>query len=95
MIAAVQTASGTTPRIMGKPEPFLYQLALDRAGVLPDQAIMIGDRLETDILGAQRLGIQTAVVLTGIVNRSEVESWDPIPDLIANDALEVLEVLTG
>ena len=95
MIAAVQTASGTIPRIMGKPEPFLYQLALERAGVGPEQAIMIGDRLETDILGAQRLGIPAAVVLTGIVQRSDIASWDPQPDLIVDDALDVVEVLAG
>jgi 4-nitrophenyl phosphatase len=95
MIAAVQTASGTAPQIMGKPKSFLYQLALDRAEVKPGQALMIGDRLETDILGAQEMGIRTAVVLTGIVKRSEAENWDPAPDMIKNHALEVIAELGG
>jgi 4-nitrophenyl phosphatase len=94
-VTAVQSASGKEPLMMGKPEPYLYQLALERAGSEPEDALMIGDRLETDILGAQRLGIPTAVVLTGVVDRAAADQWYPAPEIIAENALDVIEELTG
>jgi ribonucleotide monophosphatase NagD (HAD superfamily) len=54
---------------------------------------MIGDRLDTDILGAQNLEINTALVLTGITDRQGALSWDPPPQIIAADALEVIDQL--
>ena len=91
IISSVEAASGIKPIIMGKPEQHLYQLALKRSNSLPQETLMIGDRLETDILGAQRLGIRTGLVLTGIASRNDGESWDPGLDIIAETALEILE----
>jgi len=93
IISPVESASGTAPVIIGKPEKHLYQLALDRSGSLPEEALMIGDRLETDILGAQRLGIRTGLVLTGIASRDDVKKGKPKPDKIGETALDVLENL--
>jgi 4-nitrophenyl phosphatase len=45
----------------------------------------VGDRLETDILGANQLGIQTAAVLTGVTSREEIASKDIKPDLVYED----------
>jgi ribonucleotide monophosphatase NagD (HAD superfamily) len=51
---------------------------------------MVGDRLETDILGAQQLGLRTALVLSGISTAQEAENYRPGPDIIAKNALEVI-----
>lgn len=93
IISPVETASGTAPVIIGKPEKYLYQLALARSGGLPEETLMLGDRLETDILGAQRLGIRTGLVLTGIASREDGENWQPGPNLIGETAIEILEKL--
>ena len=93
IISPIESASGTAPVMIGKPEKHLYQLALDRSGSLPEETLMIGDRLETDILGAQRLGIRTGLVLTGIASRDDVQKWQPKPDMIGETALNVLENL--
>jgi 4-nitrophenyl phosphatase len=93
IIASVEKASGVEPQIIGKPFSALYELALSRGNSLPEETLMIGDRLETDISGAQQLGIRTAVVLSGIATLAQVESWDPAPDIIAEDANQVIKIL--
>ncbi len=93
IIKAIEVSSGIKPYIIGKPFPALYAIALKRAKCLPGEALMIGDRLETDILGAQQMGINSALVLSGITNQALGETWDPPPDIIAENALKVLDII--
>jgi 4-nitrophenyl phosphatase len=93
IISAIETAAGTKARIIGKPNKFTYQLALERTKTKPAEALMIGDRLETDIAGAQKLGIQTGLVLSGVTTFDMVNSWSPTPNIIAKDAEEILDLL--
>lgn len=58
LAAAIAAASGREPsHVIGKPQPELFQAALTRLGLTPDQAVMVGDNPDTDGLGASRLGI--------------------------------------
>ena len=93
IISPVEAASGTAPVMIGKPEKYLYQLAMARSGSAPEETLMIGDRLETDILGAQQVGIRTALVLTGIASLQDAENWKPKPDMIGETVLDILENL--
>jgi len=93
IISPVEAASGTVPVIIGKPEKYLFQLAMARSGSGPGETLMIGDRLETDILGAQQAGIRTALVLTGIASLEDAENWKPRPDMIGETVLEILDNL--
>jgi 4-nitrophenyl phosphatase len=68
MIAAVQTMTNRSPILMGKPQPTMFLSALERLGVPAAHTLMIGDRAETDIAGAQAVGIKTALVLTGVAD---------------------------
>ncbi len=65
LVAPVEKACGIKAITIGKPEPLLYQMALADLGVAANDCVMVGDRPDTDILGAQRLGLQTALVRTG------------------------------
>ncbi|HVN54013.1 MAG TPA: HAD-IIA family hydrolase [Anaerolineaceae bacterium] len=85
IIATVQTASSVTPVIAGKPFPAMFNLALERMGLKPGETLCVGDRLDTDIAGGQRVGCRTAVVLTGVTTHEEAQAWSPPPDLIAPD----------
>lgn len=85
ILAAVEKASGVAPFIVGKPGPEMYQLALERLEVTPAEAIGVGDRLETDILGAQAAGCRTALVLSGVSTAEQAAQWQPAPDWIAPD----------
>jgi HAD superfamily hydrolase (TIGR01450 family) len=70
LVSAVHTAVGQFPLVAGKPETAIYKTALARFN--KESALFVGDRLETDILGANRAGVDSAVVLTGIASRKDV-----------------------
>jgi len=82
ILAAIQTATDTTPTIIGKPEPTMYQQAMARLGATPADTAALGDRLETDILAAQRTGILSLLVLTGVTDRALLARSEVQPDLV-------------
>src|SRR5258708_3026321 len=71
-LAALQAMTGCAPRLMGKPEPIMYEVALERLGTTASHTLMLGDRLDTDILGAQRARLPTPLSLTRITTPNEV-----------------------
>ena len=93
LIKGIEVSSGKEAHIIGKPHPDLYLEALSRAESLPEETLMIGDRLETDIHGAQQLGLRTALVLSGITTEKQAQTWQPQPDLIAENAIQVIEIV--
>lgn len=90
ILAAIQTATGVAPIVMGKPEPFMFELAIQRMGISPQESLVVGDRLDTDILGGQKAGCRTALVLSGISTHTEAQAWQPAPDIIAPDLAQLL-----
>jgi 4-nitrophenyl phosphatase len=93
LVAAIATASGKKPTVIGKPEPLILQMALDRLGVEPSAAVMIGDRLDTDIIAGARAGMLSVLVLTGVSTREEIASAEVLPDLVFTDLNALLEAL--
>jgi len=89
MIAALATASETQPTSIGKPEPIMYQLALEQMGAQPETTAAIGDRVDTDILGGKRAGLITICVLSGSSDRAEAEAIGT--DMIFDDIAHLLE----
>jgi 4-nitrophenyl phosphatase len=84
ILAALEAATDVSAIIAGKPSPTLFEFSLERLGTKPDQTLVVGDRLETDILGGQRAACKTAVVLSGVAERTEAENWRPKVDLIVD-----------
>lgn len=64
LVAAVAAATGKSPLVAGKPEAALFETAARHCGV--ERALVVGDRLDTDILGGNRAGMATVLVLTGV-----------------------------
>lgn len=93
ILSALSTASDVAPIIVGKPEPTMYRIALERLNITADQALVIGDRLETDIASAQRIGCRTALVLSGVTSFDQAKAWQPALDIIAKDLENTLKVL--
>ena len=89
MIVALEAASGTKPTVIGKPEPIMYQLAMDQMGAHPETTAAIGDRADTDILGGKRAGLTTLCVLSGSSDRSEAEAFEA--DMIFEDIADLWE----
>jgi 4-nitrophenyl phosphatase len=85
ILAALETATGVTPIIAGKPEISMFKIALSRLNAMPENVLCIGDRLETDILGGQKAGCKTALVLSGVTSLQTGKNWVPAPDFITQD----------
>ena len=87
LIAAIENATGQKAQIMGKPAPAMFRTALSKLGTDAAQTLMIGDRLDTDILGAQQSGLRAAAVLTGVTSEAELNApGQPIkPDAVYAD----------
>jgi 4-nitrophenyl phosphatase len=91
ILAAIETASGVHPLIAGKPFPAMMQIALQRLGTAPGETLVIGDRLDTDILGGQQVGCRTALMLSGVSTQEDADRWEPRPDLVAENLARLLE----
>lgn len=91
MIGAIE---GTTGKkidvIVGKPATFTAQTALNMLKLEADQCLMVGDRLETDILMGKQAGIPTALVLTGITRKEDLASSPYQPDYVLSSVRELL-----
>jgi HAD superfamily hydrolase (TIGR01450 family) len=84
IVAALEYATERTARSVGKPDPLIFETALDR--VAPGRGLMIGDRLDSDLAGAAAAGLDGAIVLTGVTTRDQAEAaTDPAPVAIAED----------
>ena len=82
--AALEYATGATARIVGKPDPQVFEVALDRMG--KGRTLVIGDHLVADLGGAAAAGLDAAVVLSGITSREQAElATDPRPVAIGED----------
>lgn len=74
LLAAVSHGTGATPEVVGKPFPRSYRIALDRLGLEPGEVLAIGDRLDTDIEGANAAGLPSVLVLTGVNDRDDADA---------------------
>lgn len=89
VLAAIEVASGVKPVVMGKPEPGLFTAALGRMRATPQETAVIGDRLETDVLGGKRCGLTTILVLTGISQEEDLKNSEIQPDFVFKDLIEL------
>lgn len=92
IVAAVAVAAGREPDlVVGKPEPRLFQAAAELAGVAPEEAIVIGDNLVTDIRAAIAVGARSVLMLTGVTDDDELARApsDLRPTVVARDAAEL------
>ena len=90
LVSAVHTAVGQLPLVAGKPEVAIFETAKNRLGV--SRPLFVGDRIDTDILGANRAGIDSVLVLTGISKAKELlaTTGDSNPKFVISDLRELL-----
>ncbi len=97
MVDAVQAATGVSPLVIGKPEPAMFESILEETGATAGEAIVVGDSLDSDILGARRAGIESIVVLTGVTSASGAAEAPPdrVPDHVAEGPADVWAIVEG
>ena len=89
-LAALLAATDVQPVVTGKPEALLYQQAMNRMVTTPETTLVIGDRLDTDILGGIRLGNPTAMVLTGVSGLDALQRSSIRPSAVYKDLPQLL-----
>ncbi len=90
--ALVTSASGVQPVFAGKPHATMMNMILERLKLSPQEILVVGDRLDTDIASGQNASCHTALVLSGVSTREEAEMWNPTPELIVPDLSALVEI---
>jgi 4-nitrophenyl phosphatase len=91
LMMALQTTSGVKPIVIGKPEARMIDFAVEEMGVSKEQAVVVGDNLDTDILAGVNAGVRTAMVLTGFSKREQVEAAEGKPTVIFESLTELMQ----
>jgi NagD protein len=89
MAAMIEAASGVAPFFVGKPNPLMVRIALKSLGTHSEDTVMIGDRMETDIVAGIESGMETVLVLTGVTRAEDVRRFPYQPTRIVKSIAEL------
>jgi NagD protein len=90
IVAMLETATGIKAFSVGKPSPVMMRMARKELGLDTDETTMIGDTMETDIVGGVQLGYRTALVLTGSTTREHLARYAYRPDMVVDSIADLL-----
>ena len=93
VIEMLDTACQRRPEIIGKPKPYMVDLALKRTGFSKEETILLGDRIYTDIACGIHAGIDTLFLLTGESTREDIERFQMVPSFIFEDLNSLCKIL--
>lgn len=89
MAALIETATGVKPYFVGKPNPLMMRSALRFMGAHSEETVMVGDRMDTDVVAGMESGMQTILVLTGVTKREEVSLFPYRPTQILESVADI------
>ena len=84
MIAPIEMATGVSAYFIGKPNPLMMRTGLRILGVHSEEAVMIGDRMDTDMVAGIETGLDTVLVLSGVTAREDIKKFPYRPRLVLN-----------
>lgn len=93
IVAALEKSTGRKPVVVGKPQPYLLDIVLKEHGLKKEETLMVGDRIETDILMAKQEGLKSAFALSGVSRKEDIEKTGLKPDYIIETVNELPEIL--
>ncbi|MGQ9489298.1 MAG: HAD-IIA family hydrolase [Anaerolineae bacterium] len=88
--ALIEKASGVSAFFVGKPNPLMMRMALKHLGVHSEDTVMVGDRMDTDIIAGVQTGMETILVLSGVTRRTEVERYPYRPTRILDSVADIV-----
>lgn len=91
--ALIQTATGRAPYFVGKPNPLMMRNGLNKIDAHSENTVMVGDRMDTDVLGGMEAGLRTILVLTGSTHASEVERFPYRPTRMLPSIADVVPLV--
>ena len=89
LVAPIEATTGKKAYYVGKPNPLMMRTGLQRLGVHSSEAVMIGDRMDTDIIAGIETGLDTVLVLTGVSTRETLDQFPYRPRLVLNGIGEI------
>jgi len=89
--ALISKATGVEPYFVGKPNPMMMRSALNTVQAHSESTVMIGDRMDTDVLCGMEAGLETVLVLTGITRRDEVERFPYRPSRVVDSIADLVD----
>jgi len=92
--ALISKATGVRPYFVGKPNPLMMREALRAIDAHSESTVMIGDRMDTDIVAGMEAGLQTILVLSGITTRQEAERFPFLPSRIVDSVADLVEEIS-
>lgn len=87
--ALIEKATGKSPFFVGKPNPLMMRTALNYLGVHSEDTVMVGDRMDTDIIAGVESGLETILVLTGVTKQEDVDRFPYRPTRILESVAEI------
>ncbi len=90
MAALIETASGVAPFFIGKPNPLMMRLALNYLNIHSENTIMVGDRMDTDIVAGVTSGMETILVLSGVTKEENIDTFPYLPTHIKRSVAEIM-----
>jgi NagD protein len=93
MVAMLETATGVKAFSVGKPSPVMMRAARKELGLSTDETAMIGDTMETDILGGAQLGFRTVLVLSGGTKADDLPRYAYRPELVVDSLAELADAM--
>lgn len=90
LISPIELSTGKSAYYVGKPNPLMMRIALKKLGCVREDTIIIGDRMDTDIIAGIESGIDTLLVLTGISDRNTVKEFPYVPNYILEGVKDIL-----
>ena len=88
--ALISRATGVEPYYVGKPNPLMMRAALNRLQAHSETTVMIGDRMDTDVIAGLEAGMQTVLVLTGIMHAEDVDRFPYRPGRVVSSIAELV-----
>jgi len=91
LIAPIEIATGKKAYYVGKPNPLMMRIALKKLEVQREEAIVVGDRMDTDIRAGLESEIDTLLVLSGITSRHEIDNFPYRPHYVLNGVIDLIQ----
>ncbi len=91
LVAPIELSTGAVAYYLGKPNPLMMKTGIKLLGVLPDEAVIIGDRMDTDIIAGVESGIETVLVLSGVTDYHVMRKFPYRPSYIYNGVGDVIK----
>ncbi len=91
--ARVTAATGVAPYFVGKPNPLMMRSALNRIDAHSETTVMVGDRMDTDMVAGLEAGLRTVLVLTGSTRREQVERFPYRPTRVVDSVADVVDLV--